>query len=217
MRVAIYARLSRDNSGISENVDIQILECREHAQEHGWTVVGVFSDSDISASKYSTKLRPGYHTMITALKNDGFEAVLVTEMTRLYRRLDELQELMRLAERSSLIYIIAIDETSYDLSTGQGIHNAVSAVNNAMMESRKISDRVRRKFRARAKSGLPHGGSRPLRVRDGRYGHTGRRGPSHSAGSRSRHPGRLHYCHRKRPQRARRPFSQRARSGATSR
>jgi site-specific DNA recombinase len=161
VRVAIYARLSRDNSGISENVDIQILECREHAQEQGWTVVGVFSDSDISASRYSTKLRLGYHTMITALKNDGFEAVLVTEMTRLYRRLDELQELMRLAEKSSLIHIIAIDETGYDLSTGQGIHNAVSAVNNAMLESRKISDRVRRKFRARAKSGLPHGGSRP--------------------------------------------------------
>lgn len=161
MQVAIYARLSRDNSGISENVDIQILECREHAQAQGWTVVGVFSDNDISASKYSTKLRPGYHTMITALKNDGFEAVLVTEMTRLYRRLDELQELMRLAEKSSLVHIIAIDETGYDLSTAQGIHNAVSAVNNAMRESRKISDRVRRKFRARAKSGLAHGGSRP--------------------------------------------------------
>jgi site-specific DNA recombinase len=161
MRVAIYARLSRDNSGISENVDIQILECREHAEEQGWTVVGVFSDNDISASKYSTKPRPGYNTMITALKNDGIEAVLVTEMTRLYRRLDELLELMRLAEKTSLQHIITIDETGYDLSTGQGIQNAVSAVNNAMLESRKISDRVSRKFRARAKSGLAHGGSRP--------------------------------------------------------
>jgi site-specific DNA recombinase len=161
VRVAIYARLSRDNSGISENVGIQILECREHAQKQGWTVVGVFSDNDISASKYSTRPRPGYHTMITALENDGFEAVLVTEMTRLYRRLDELQDLMRLAEKTSLIHIITIDETGYDLSTGQGIHNAISAVNNAMLESRRISDRVRRKFRARAKSGLAHGGYRP--------------------------------------------------------
>jgi site-specific DNA recombinase len=161
VRVAIYARLSRDNSGISENVDIQIMECREYAEEQGWAVVGVFSDNDTSASKYSTKPRPGYHTMITALKNDGIEAVLVTEMTRLYRRLDELLELIRLAEKTSLKHIITIDETGYDLSTGQGIHNAVSAVNNAMLESRKISDRVSRKFRARAKSGLAHGGSRP--------------------------------------------------------
>jgi site-specific DNA recombinase len=161
IRVAIYARLSRDNSGISENVDIQILECREYAHERSWTVVGVFSDSDTSASKYSTKPRPGYHTMITALKNDDIEAVLVTEMTRLYRRLDELLELMRLAEETTLKHIVTIDETGYDLSTRQGIQNAVSAVNNAMLESRKISDRVSRKFRARAKSGLAHGGSRP--------------------------------------------------------
>jgi site-specific DNA recombinase len=161
VRVAIYARLSRDNSGISENVDIQILECREYAQERGWAVAGVFSDNDISASKYSTKPRPGYSTLIIALRNDGIEAVLVTEMTRLYRRLDELLELMRLAEVTTLKHIITIDETGYDLSTGQGMHNAVSAVNNAMLESRRISDRVTRKFRARAKSGLAHGGSRP--------------------------------------------------------
>jgi site-specific DNA recombinase len=99
--------------------------------------------------------------MITALKNDCIQAILATEMTRLYRRLDELQELMRLAEGTSLMHIITIDETGYDLSTGQGIRNAISAVNTAMLESRKISDRVSRTFRARAKSGLAHGGSRP--------------------------------------------------------
>lgn len=94
VRIAIYARLSRDNSGISENVDLQIVECREYAEQRGWMVVGVFSDNDVSASKYSTKPRPGYHTMITAIKNDRIEAILATEMTRLYRRLDELRELM---------------------------------------------------------------------------------------------------------------------------
>ena len=83
MRVAIYARHSRDSSGISENVDLQILECREYAGERGWMVVGVFSDNDISASRYSTRPRPGYHTMITALKNGCIQAILVTEMTRL--------------------------------------------------------------------------------------------------------------------------------------
>jgi site-specific DNA recombinase len=45
--------------------------------------VGTWTDDDISASKYSTKPRPGYNTMITALKNDGIEAVLVVEMSRL--------------------------------------------------------------------------------------------------------------------------------------
>jgi site-specific DNA recombinase len=161
VRVAIYARLSRDNSGTSENVAIQIRECREYAEGRGWIVVSVFSDNDISASKYSTKPRPGYQTMITALKNDCIEAILVTEMTRLYRRLDELEDLMRLTDGTCLRHIITIDEAGFDLSAGQGIHDAISAVDNAMLESRKISDRVSRTLRARAKRGLAHGGSRP--------------------------------------------------------
>lgn len=161
MRVAVYARLSRDKSGISENTDIQIVECREYAQDRGWQVVGIFSDNDISASKFSTKPRPGYQTLLTAVRNDGIEGVLVTEMTRLYRRMEELLELIKLAEVSHLQHILTVDETGFDLSTGIGIYNAISAVNNAAFESRKISDRVSRKFRARAKNGLAHGGSRP--------------------------------------------------------
>jgi site-specific DNA recombinase len=162
VRVAIYARISRDSSGISENTDIQISLCKEYAEGRGWEVVGIFQDNDISASKYSTKPCPGYNILIAALKSDGIEAVLVVEMSRLYRRIEELLELIKLAETTSLNHIVAIEEGSgYDLSTGIGIRNAVSSVNNAVYESRKLSDRLKRKFRARAKSGLAHGGSRP--------------------------------------------------------
>jgi site-specific DNA recombinase len=168
MRVAIYARISRDSSGISENVDIQIMECRRYAEDRGWEVVGTWTDNDISASKYSTKPRPGYNTMITALKNDGIEAVLVVEMSRLYRRIEELLEIIKLAEISSLNHIIATEEGSgYDLSSGIGIHNAVSSVNNAVYESRKMSDRLKRKFRAKAEQGQAHGGSRPYGYQTG--------------------------------------------------
>jgi cytosine/adenosine deaminase-related metal-dependent hydrolase len=59
---------------------------------------------------------------------------------------------MRLAEGTGLKHIVTIDEAGYDLSTKQGIHHAISAVSNAKLESRKISDRVSRKVRARAKS-----------------------------------------------------------------
>src|SRR4051794_11455245 len=41
-------------------------------------------------------------------------------------------------------------------------HNAISAVNNAQLESRKISDRSKRKKKAMARSGLFGGGRRPF-------------------------------------------------------
>ena len=160
MQAAIYTRLSKDRGGVSENTAIQEREAREYAELQGWPVVGVFTDSDISASRYSTKPRPGYEALVAAIERGQVEAVLCTEMTRLYRRLEELLELIRLAERSNLKRIETTDGSGYYLHTGEGVHAAVASVNNAVLESRKISDRVKRKHRARAQAGLTNGGQR---------------------------------------------------------
>ncbi len=160
MRTALYTRLSKDRGGLSENTMIQERETREYALAQSWPIVGVFTDSDISASRYTTKPRIGYESLIGAIERGEVEVVLCTEMTRLYRRLDELLILVRLAERSSLKRIETTDGFGYYLHTGEGVHAAVASVNNAVLESRKISDRVKRKHRARAEAGLPNGGSR---------------------------------------------------------
>lgn len=157
---AVYARLSRDRTGLSDSVEIQTQEGLEYAEEIGVAPPIVFSDNDISASRYTTKPRDDYNALIKAIEAGQVEVIIVTEMTRLYRRLEELLELIRLAERTKLRGIETTDGSGYNLSTGEGIHNAISAVNNAMLESRKISDRVKRKKKARAKQGLPEGGAR---------------------------------------------------------
>jgi DNA invertase Pin-like site-specific DNA recombinase len=167
MRVAPYERLSRDKRGLSENVEIQREENREYAAEKGWTVVGEFSDNDISASKFAAKEgqrkkeRPGYNALIKAIKAGEVDLVLVTEMPRLYRQIEELLDLIRLAESTPLKGIETTSGNGYDLSTGPGVHNAISAVNNAVLESRQISDRTKRKKKAQAKAGGYHGGKRP--------------------------------------------------------
>ncbi len=162
MDAFVYARLSRDRSGVSPNCEIQIQECHEYAAETGISVLGVSQDNDISASQFSTAPREGYDNMLGRLRLGEAEMVLCTEMPRLYRRLEELLELIHLAEHTRLKKIETTDHNGYDLSTGQGIHNAVSAVNNAMLESRKLSDRVRRKKRVQAKDGVFNGGPRPF-------------------------------------------------------
>jgi site-specific DNA recombinase len=160
MQPAIYARLSSDRSGLSDSVELQVREGTAHAEDEGWPEPIVFSDTDISASKYTTKPRPGYNALLDAIERGEVDIIVVTEMTRLYRRLEELLELIRLAERTKLRKIAVTDGGGYNLSTGEGIFNAVSAVNTAMLESRKISDRVKRKQRARAEAGLHNGGTR---------------------------------------------------------
>jgi site-specific DNA recombinase len=65
-----------------------------------------------------------------------------------------------LAETTPLRGIWTTDGIGYDLSTPEGIHAAIAAVNNAMLESAKISKRTKRKQKARALKGKHHGGVR---------------------------------------------------------
>jgi site-specific DNA recombinase len=161
MRCAVYARLSIEREASSDNVETQIEECQAHIEDQGWTVGCISSDSDISASKYSKKPRPGYNQLLEAVRAGGVECIVITEMPRLYRRLEELLELMHLAETTALKRIETTDGNYYDLSSGMGVHNAVAAVNTAVLESRRTSDRMKRKRRAEARAGKAHGGIRP--------------------------------------------------------
>jgi site-specific DNA recombinase len=158
---AIYARLSRDSSGLSENVTIQVAEATDFADERVWPIVTVRSDNDLSASKYTTKPREGYDLLVQDVLANRIEVILITEMPRLYRRIEELLELIRMAEFTRLRAIWTTDDIGYDLSTAEGIHEAIGAVNAAMLESAKISRRVRRKKKANAKRGKWGGGKRP--------------------------------------------------------
>jgi site-specific DNA recombinase len=159
--IVLYARLSKDSSGESENVTIQLAEGSDFVEDNGGRVARKFKDNDISASKYSKKPRKDYDNLILAIKAGQVHIIVVTEMTRLYRRLEELLELIKLAETTPLRGIWTTDGVGYDLSTPEGIHAAIAAVNNAMLESAKISKRTKRKQKARALTGKHHGGVRP--------------------------------------------------------
>jgi site-specific DNA recombinase len=162
VRTAIYTRLSLDPTGRGENTQLQERECRDYAEDQGWQVVQVFTDNDVSVSRYSKKLRPSYEKLLHLIRAGEVDAVLVTEMTRLYRRIEELLELLRLAEATPLQRIQTTDGSAYLLSTADGVHSAIASVNNAVLESRRISDRTRRKKKARAAEGRFNGGPRPF-------------------------------------------------------
>lgn len=165
MDAAIYPRLSRNRHGLSDNIQIQIAEGHVYAEEKLWTVVidpETTADDDISASKFSTKPRPGYDRLLAAIEAGQVEVIICTEMTRLYRKLEELLELIKMAERTRLKGIWTTDDIGYDLSTPEGVHAAIAAINNAQLESAKLSKRQKRKKAAQARQGMSNGGGRPF-------------------------------------------------------
>jgi site-specific DNA recombinase len=159
-----YQRLSQDRYGTSPNCAIQERENRKYAEGLGDTVVGSYSDNDISISREGrkhTKPRVGYPQMLTAIEAHPRPCrILVTEMPRLFRELKELLQLFELTAASQLQRIETTDGQRYDLSTGTGMHAAIIAVSNGALESRGISDRVKRNRRDMAQQGRPHTGSR---------------------------------------------------------
>jgi site-specific DNA recombinase len=168
-----YARLSRDRKKLSENVEIQHWENMAFIEDQGWEYGGPYKDNDISASEFGTKTRDDYWRMIEDIKNwpdrDDAEVrlvIVVTEMPRLYRQIEELLDLIKMAETTKLNGIWTTDGEGYDLSTPEGYHRAVGAVNNARLETKKASKRQLRKKKVRATAGRYLGGQR-------RYGFEG--------------------------------------------
>jgi site-specific DNA recombinase len=166
VHIAIYARLSRDPSGLSTNTSIQVAECLEevkhYSQERGVRVevVVIFEENDVSASRYSKKERPDFRDLIEYVKEDKVDAIFATEVERLVRQPAEAEELIDLAGTTNLREVHLTSEEGCNLSTSNGVYRLRQAVNLAERESRKTSERLRRKLADRARNGQPHGGRR---------------------------------------------------------
>jgi len=102
MRAARYARLSRNRQRLSTNTQVQLEECSRYIEDEGWTLAVTHSDDDLSASRYTTKPRPGYDALLADINSGRVEVIVVTEMTRPYRRMEELPELIKLPEITAL-------------------------------------------------------------------------------------------------------------------
>jgi site-specific DNA recombinase len=168
LRIIIYARLSKNRNGLSTNTKIQVAECLEEARYYAKTrglelvlAADPFEEDDVSASRYSKKPRPKYDMVLNLIRANKVDMIWSTEQERLHRRPREMDELIDLAETTALkeIYFTS-DGEGFNLETPNGIFRARSAVNAAERESRKISERTKRKEADRAKNGLPHGGHR---------------------------------------------------------
>ena len=156
-----YARLSQDRKGTSPNCQYQEDDYRAYAEGRLYELVGSYWDDDISASKFSTKPRPGYNRLVAAAQDNEAEVLLATEVSRIFRRVLEVLEFIELASSTTLRWIETTNGRVYDLRTASGVAALIAEVNNAALEVGTVSERIKRTTRAKAKEGRFHGGMRP--------------------------------------------------------
>lgn len=154
LRVALYARISKDRNGEQEGVTRQVDACRELVERRGWTVVAEHVDNDISA--YSGKRRPGYLALLDDMRSGLVEAVVVWHPDRLTRNPRELEDLLDVIEERGL-QVATVQAGDVDLSTSSGRAVARTLVAWGKHESEHKGNRQRAAITDAAKRGRRHG------------------------------------------------------------
>ena len=155
---AIYARISKDIDGTGLGVSRQRDDCLRLAKRHGWSVVEVYIDNDVTA--FSGKARPAYRRLLQDIRDERVQAVVAWHLDRLHRRPIELEEFIDLCDRHSVDLATVHGEVDLGTSSGRLHARLMGAV--ARHESEQKSDRLRRKMLELAQQGKHKGGTRPF-------------------------------------------------------
>ncbi|MFC7956911.1 MULTISPECIES: recombinase family protein [Nocardiaceae] len=91
--------------------------CREIVERRGWTLVGEFVDSSISASD-ARKVRPGCDALVTAYAEGQFDALVCNDIDRLTRQPRQMEDWLDAAVDHGLALVTANGEA--DLRTDAG-------------------------------------------------------------------------------------------------
>lgn len=170
LRAAIYARISNDKEGKSLGVARQIEACETYCDDHGYDVVAILKDDDISAYA-GKKPRPDYQRLIAMMLNGDLDVVVAWHTDRLHRDDRELFEYIDYScTPRSLSTGIAPNDIAtetimsgiYDLSTSmsRGMVKIASAM--AMQKVEHDRENLLKQKREAAKAGKRLGGAKPF-------------------------------------------------------
>jgi len=150
--VAIYTRVSREDTEQPSSTRRQESACREFAQARGWDIVDVYEDIDVSA--YDRRVRrPAFERLMRIVAGGQVNGVLVWKLDRLVRRSVDFERFWERCERAE-IFLTSVTEP-LDSSNEIGLSVVRMLVNFANVESTSISLRIRSKMQERARNGDP--------------------------------------------------------------
>jgi site-specific DNA recombinase len=152
-----YARISKDDTLEGRGVARQTEDIVAVCERHGWDLVEVLTDNDISASRYSKKARPGYERLVEMIRAGAVDRAVVYDVDRLLRQPRQLEDLIDLCEERNGAFQLHNVNGELDLVTSSGRFIARVLVGKAAMESDDLSRRLRRAFDQKAAEGQPHG------------------------------------------------------------
>ncbi len=159
-RLAGYVRLSptgderEEGSLVSHPQRIkQFVESKNIQCGGGWgEIVDWYVDKDLSGKDMN---RPSFQKMLADIKVGKINAVVVTELSRLTRKMKDFCDLHEFFKEQK-VALFSLKE-NFDTSSPMGELMLIQAMSFAQFERQTIVDRVKRGSRARAERGLANG------------------------------------------------------------
>jgi DNA invertase Pin-like site-specific DNA recombinase len=137
--------------------------------DRGWKVAHEYVDNNVSAT--ARVVRPEYEQLLEDIESGQIDAVVVYDLDRLTRRPIELEGFVNTCALAGVTQLVFVGG-GVDMGTGDGLLVARIKGAFAAEESRKLSERMKRKKLETAERGmLLGGGRRPLGFQSDRFTH----------------------------------------------
>lgn len=155
VRVAIYTRYSTTQQD-GDSIERQLEVCRERvAREPGWTVVGVYSDPEVSGGTYINQ-RPEGARLLRDAEARCFDVILVEDSSRLSRSVPDLTMTLHRLRAWRVALVAAKGTTDTRQRANRMMVNVEAAFNEQYREI--ISIKTHDALRMKAAKGEPTGG-----------------------------------------------------------
>lgn len=161
-KACVYTRVStQEQANEGYSIEEQERMCKAYIESKGWEYVGTYSDPGISGR---TMNRTGLQKMLTAIKNNKVEAVVIYKLDRLSRKQKDTMTIIEDVFLKNNIVLASLNET-LDTSTpwGRAMIGILSSFNQ--MESENIQMRTMMGREAKVRSGGYAGGKPPIGYR----------------------------------------------------
>jgi DNA invertase Pin-like site-specific DNA recombinase len=158
MRVAIYARTSKQEGEDEGSIPVQFADCRDRAADEGWEVVAEYQDPGVTG--WRRKTREQYELLFADAEVGRIDAVLCRDYERLLRNDREGQRWLDLYGARSFRHFKFADEADIDLGRARDRKDWKERVAAAVYYSDRLSEKVRRTKQRQIADGTYTGGER---------------------------------------------------------
>lgn len=137
MRTALYIRVSTQEQLDGFSISAQKRQLTAYCESQGWDIAGYYVEEGISAK--DTK-RPELQRMISHIKNDLIDCVLVYKLDRLTRSVLDLYNLLQIFEENDCKFKSATEV--YDTTSAIGRMFITLVASFAQFERERLAERV---------------------------------------------------------------------------